>query len=229
MHCHLAVVMAAMSNCIEGRASRDDGITGQFPLFHCAGHVLLLSYLSVGGRMALMRGFDPVACRAIAHETSGPHGATLRLDLAVPRGTRVLYLAFSDPPLFYALEAIVLGAAEGTGEGTEVMIPERVYLTERRSERRARSGGRVAVIASRAWPSMELSTTTMPNCTSLPPTARKPRITARIIQRMRAWVILPRALRTPSRAIVGDRSLAVIVIRCPPIQEWHRSGRCLHR
>src|SRR5947207_3039781 len=62
MHCHLAVVMAVMSNCIEMGLSRDDGITGQFPLFHCAGHVLLLSYLSVGGRMALMRGFDPVAC-----------------------------------------------------------------------------------------------------------------------------------------------------------------------
>ena len=62
MHCHLAVVMAVMSNAIELRLDRNDGVTGQFPLFHCAGHVLLLSYLSVGGRMALMRGFDPVAC-----------------------------------------------------------------------------------------------------------------------------------------------------------------------
>ena len=62
MHCHLAVVMAVMSNAIEMKLGRDDGITGQFPLFHCAGHVLLLSYLSVGGRMALMRGFDPVVC-----------------------------------------------------------------------------------------------------------------------------------------------------------------------
>src|SRR6195952_3151720 len=62
MHCHLAVVMAVMSNAIEMNLGRDDGITGQFPLFHCAGHVLLLSYLSVGGRMAVMRGFDPVAC-----------------------------------------------------------------------------------------------------------------------------------------------------------------------
>jgi hypothetical protein len=80
------------------------------------------------------RGFDPVVCRAAAHEPAGPHGGTLRLDLTVPPRTRVLYLAFSDPPLFYALEAIVLG---GTAGGTEVMIPERVYLTERRSERRA--------------------------------------------------------------------------------------------
>jgi len=56
MHCHLAVVMAVMSNAIEMHLDRNDGVTGQFPLFHCAGHVLLLSYLSVGGRMALMRG-----------------------------------------------------------------------------------------------------------------------------------------------------------------------------
>jgi long-chain acyl-CoA synthetase len=62
MHCHLAVVMAAMSNAIEMHLDRNSSITGQFPLFHCAAHVLLLSFLTVGGRMALMRGFDPVAC-----------------------------------------------------------------------------------------------------------------------------------------------------------------------
>ena len=50
---------AVMSNAIEMKLGRDDGITGQFPLFHCAGHVLLLSYLSVGGRMALLRGSIP--------------------------------------------------------------------------------------------------------------------------------------------------------------------------
>ena len=31
MHCHLAVVMAAMSNAIEMHLDRNDGITGQFP------------------------------------------------------------------------------------------------------------------------------------------------------------------------------------------------------
>ncbi|KIZ39473.1 MULTISPECIES: AMP-binding protein [Rhodopseudomonas] len=62
MHCHLAVVMAVMSNCIEIHLDRNDGITGQFPLFHCAAHVLLLSYLAVGGKMSILRGFDPVAC-----------------------------------------------------------------------------------------------------------------------------------------------------------------------
>ncbi|BAM86612.1 putative fatty-acid-CoA ligase [Bradyrhizobium oligotrophicum S58] len=88
MHCHLAVVMAVMSNCIEMQLSRDDGITGQFPLFHCAGHVLLLSYLSVGGRMALMRGFDPVACMA----------AIVRDRLTVFVGLPLMYQAILDHP-----------------------------------------------------------------------------------------------------------------------------------
>jgi len=88
MHCHLAVVMAVMSNCIEMQLSREDGITGQFPLFHCAGHVLLLSYLSVGGRMALMRGFDPVACME----------AIVRDKLTVFPGLPSMYQAILDHP-----------------------------------------------------------------------------------------------------------------------------------
>jgi long-chain acyl-CoA synthetase len=88
MHCHLAVVMAVMSNCIEMQLSRDDGITGQFPIFHCAGHVLLLSYLSVGGRMALMRGFDPVACME----------AIVRDKLTVFPGLPLMYQAILDHP-----------------------------------------------------------------------------------------------------------------------------------
>ncbi|WP_316232505.1 AMP-binding protein [Bradyrhizobium sp. SZCCHNR1051] len=88
MHCHLAVVMAVMSNCIEMQLSRQDGITGQFPLFHCAGHVLLLSYLSVGGRMALMRGFDPVACME----------AIVRDRLTVFVGLPLMYQAILDHP-----------------------------------------------------------------------------------------------------------------------------------
>jgi long-chain acyl-CoA synthetase len=88
MHCHLAVVMAVMSNCIEMQLSRDDGITGQFPLFHCAGHVLLLSYLSVGGRMALMRGFDPVVCME----------AIVRDRLTVFVGLSLMYQAILDHP-----------------------------------------------------------------------------------------------------------------------------------
>jgi long-chain acyl-CoA synthetase len=88
MHCHLAVVMAVMSNAIEMHLGRDDGITGQFPLFHCAGHVLLLSYLSVGGRMALMRGFDPVVCME----------AIVRDKLTVFVGLSLMYQAILDHP-----------------------------------------------------------------------------------------------------------------------------------
>jgi long-chain acyl-CoA synthetase len=88
MHCHLAVVMAVMSNCIEMQLSRDDGITGQFPIFHCAGHVLLLSYLSVGGRMSLMRGFDPVVCME----------AIVRDKLTVFPGLPLMYQAILDHP-----------------------------------------------------------------------------------------------------------------------------------
>ena len=62
MHGHLAVVMAAMSNALEMKLDRESGITGHLPLFHCAAHVLLMSFLVVGGKMALMRGFDPAAC-----------------------------------------------------------------------------------------------------------------------------------------------------------------------
>ena len=88
MHCHLAVVMAVMSNAIEMHLDRNDGITGQFPLFHCAGHVLLLSYLSVGGRMSLMRGFDPVVCME----------AIVRNKLTVFVGLSLMYQAILDHP-----------------------------------------------------------------------------------------------------------------------------------
>ena len=88
MHCHLAIVMAVMSNCIEFRFARDDGISGQLPLFHCGGHVLMLSLLSVGGRMALMRGFDPLLClEAIARD-----------KLTVFVGLPMMYQALLDHP-----------------------------------------------------------------------------------------------------------------------------------
>ncbi len=88
MHCHLAVVMAAMSNAIEMHLDRNDGITGQFPLFHCAAHVLLLTYLAVGGKMALMRGFDPVACME----------AIQRDKLTIFIGLPLMYQAILDHP-----------------------------------------------------------------------------------------------------------------------------------
>lgn len=88
MHCHLAVVMAVMSNAVEMHLDRNDGITGQFPLFHCAGHVLLLSFLSVGGRMSLMRGFDPIVCL----------DAIKRDKLTIFVGLSLMYQAILDHP-----------------------------------------------------------------------------------------------------------------------------------
>jgi len=82
------------------------------------------------------RGFKPTTCRAAAFESDGGAGAVLRLDLpaaGLPRVPRVVYLTFADPPLAYALEGIVLG----TDGVFEVMVPERIYLTERRTERRS--------------------------------------------------------------------------------------------
>ena len=88
MHCHLAVVMAVMSNCVEMSYTRNDGITGQFPLFHCAGHVLLLSMLAAGGRMAIMRGFDPLVVME----------AIQRDDLTIFVGLPLMYQAILDHP-----------------------------------------------------------------------------------------------------------------------------------
>ena len=88
MHGHLAVVMAAMSNAVERGTTRDDGITGQLPLFHCAGHILLLTQMVVGARMALMRGFDPV----VAMET------IQREKLTTLVGIPLMYQAILDHP-----------------------------------------------------------------------------------------------------------------------------------
>lgn len=88
MHGHLAVVMAAMSNAVERSTTRDDGITGQFPLFHCAGHILLLTQMVVGAKMALMRGFDPI----IAMET------IQREKLTNFVGLPLMYQAILDHP-----------------------------------------------------------------------------------------------------------------------------------
>jgi long-chain acyl-CoA synthetase len=88
MHCHLAVVMAAMSNAVEWSLQRDDGITGQLPLFHCAAHVVLLSFMIVGGKIALMRGFDPaVTATRIARD-----------ELTMMVGLPAMYMALLDHP-----------------------------------------------------------------------------------------------------------------------------------
>lgn len=88
MHCHLAVVMSAMNNAIEMHLHRDSATSGQFPLFHCAAHCLLISYLAVGGKVALMRGFDPTACLE----------AIQRDKLTVFVGLPLMYQAVLDHP-----------------------------------------------------------------------------------------------------------------------------------
>lgn len=74
------------------------------------------------------RGFKPLDCRLAAFEDG-----LLRLDLPLDSRHRVVYLAFSDPPLHYAFEGIV---AE-PGPRPMLLVPERIYLTERRSGRRS--------------------------------------------------------------------------------------------
>jgi long-chain acyl-CoA synthetase len=88
MHCHLAVVMAAMSGVAELGLQRNDGITGQLPLFHCAGHVLLLNFLLVGGKVSLMRGFDPAVTAA----------RIARDELTMMVGLPAMYMALLDHP-----------------------------------------------------------------------------------------------------------------------------------
>ena len=88
MHCHVAVTMAAMSTAIELSLTHRDAISGQMPIFHCAGHVLMLGFLAVGGRMALMRGFDPLkAMETIQRE---------RLSFFI--GLPLMYQALLDHP-----------------------------------------------------------------------------------------------------------------------------------
>lgn len=77
------------------------------------------------------RGFKPHTCRLLGVER-GAESDLLRLGLML-LVDRVVYLAFSDPPLHYAFEAIV---AE-PGARPLLLLPERIYLTERRTERRS--------------------------------------------------------------------------------------------
>ncbi|MBT8207437.1 MAG: PilZ domain-containing protein, partial [Acidimicrobiia bacterium] len=54
------------------------------------------------------------------------------LQRSIQPTTKVLYLAFSSGALFYAFEAIVLRS----GSEPTILLPERIYLSERRSQRR---------------------------------------------------------------------------------------------
>lgn len=80
------------------------------------------------------RGFRPLPCRALSLEPHDAAGNALELaGLRIPENVRSLYLTFADHPLCYALEGIVLSR----GEHPAVLVPERIYRTERRIGRRA--------------------------------------------------------------------------------------------
>src|SRR5260370_23859163 len=62
MHCHLAVVMAVMSNAIQIHLGRNRGVTGPFPPVPLPAPVRFLSRLFLPRTLRRSRGFDPVRC-----------------------------------------------------------------------------------------------------------------------------------------------------------------------
>ncbi len=88
MHTHQSIYMAIMTDAVEWSLTREDGLPLQLPLFHCGAHVLLLSFLLVGARCVLLRGFDPAQMlRAIDEE---------KLTMVV--GLPMMYAAMLDHP-----------------------------------------------------------------------------------------------------------------------------------
>jgi len=58
MQSHLAVVMAAFANAIELGIRREDVANAVLPLFHCAQHTFLCTYLAAGATTVLDTGFE---------------------------------------------------------------------------------------------------------------------------------------------------------------------------
>lgn len=88
MHTHQSIYMAVMSNAIEWSLTRHDGVPLQLPLFHCGAHCLMLSFLMVGGRCALLKGFDAeTMLRSISEE-----------KLTICAGLPMMYAAMLDHP-----------------------------------------------------------------------------------------------------------------------------------
>ncbi len=88
MHSHQSIHLAIMADAVEWSLTREDGIPLQLPLFHCGAHVLLLSFLLVGAKCVLLRGFDAGAVlRAIDEE-----------KLTAVVGLPMMYAAMLDHP-----------------------------------------------------------------------------------------------------------------------------------
>ncbi|WP_293390169.1 AMP-binding protein [Nevskia sp.] len=58
MQTHQAVVMAALANAMEMGLRREDIGNAMMPLFHCAQHTFLFTFMVVGATAILHRGFD---------------------------------------------------------------------------------------------------------------------------------------------------------------------------
>ena len=88
MHTHQSIFMAVMSNAVEWSLTRTDGIPLQLPLFHCGAHCLLLSFMMVGARCVLLRGFDAGALLRVIDEE----------QMSVCVGLPMMYSAMLDHP-----------------------------------------------------------------------------------------------------------------------------------
>lgn len=57
---HLAIHMSGLSYLIEVGANRDFSLLGVMPFFHCAQHVFIHGIMIIGGKITIMKKFDPV-------------------------------------------------------------------------------------------------------------------------------------------------------------------------
>lgn len=58
MQTHLAVVMSSLANAVELGIRREDVANAMMPLFHCAQHTFLCTFIAAGATAILHRGFD---------------------------------------------------------------------------------------------------------------------------------------------------------------------------
>lgn len=61
MQSHLSVVMSALANAVELGITRHDVTNCMMPLFHCAQHTFLCTFLAAGATIVVQRGFDAEA------------------------------------------------------------------------------------------------------------------------------------------------------------------------
>lgn len=69
MHCHLAIYFAALGNIGEWSVTRNDHLMIALPLFHCAAHIMITTFLAAGAGVVLRSSFDcDDVLHSIAHE-----------------------------------------------------------------------------------------------------------------------------------------------------------------